>query len=198
MKALITNAEIQHALRTHFGIAETVDIAFSHVAGLDGICAIADQSPIAGTDQVNVADIALGTSKSSVSADTAVAEEKPKTRRRTFKKEEPVEQPTDSEEPSEDAEDTVQEEEIVQEKPKRTFGKKAETVVEDTSADSDDDNQDDEGVEEEETVAPKPVRKFGKKPQVVEEDTSEDQDVEEETPVTKPKFGQRKSVFGKK
>ena len=198
MKALITNAEIQHALRTHFGIAETVDIAFSHVAGLDGICAIADQSPIAGTDQVNVADIALGTSKTSVSADTAVAEEKPKTRRRTFKKEEPVEQPTNSEEPSEDAEDTVQEEEVVQEKPKRTFGKKAETVVEDTSADSDDDNQDDEGVEEEEeAVAAKPVRKFGKKPQVVEEDTSENEDVEE-APVAKPKFGQRKSVFGKK
>lgn len=197
MKALITNAEIQHALRTHFGIAETVDIAFSHVAGLDGICAIADQSPIAGTDQVNVADIALGTSKSNLPADTAVAEEKPKTRRRTFKKEEPVEEPTDSEEPSEDAEDTVQEE-VVQEKPKRTFGKKAQTVVEEAPADSDDGTEDDEGAEEEEAVAAKPVRKFGKKPQVVEEDTSEDQDVEEETPVAKPKFGQRKSVFGKK
>lgn len=219
MKALITTAEIVLALRTHFGIDEGVDITFTGVQGLDGICALVDQAPILGTNQVKDSEAATGETE-------AVKPKQTRTRRT---------KPAVTEEVSEDTESEGQEEEeAVAEKPKRTFGKKkveepaddaddnedeqeqeveeapattkrrfGKAKVQETTEEDDSNDDDDSAGEEEEEVQPvTKKRTFGKKaatPVVEEDDEGEDGEAEEEE-VAQPKATgfKRKTVFGKK
>lgn len=210
MKALITNAEIVHAVRTHFGISESVDITFSHVGGLEGLCAVVDQAPILGTDQVSDSVNAIGNASADKvapkeEATETEAEAKPKRTRRSFKK-------TTEPEVTEDATeaDETEAEEVVEEKPaatKRRFGaKKAAEPVADEDEDSDNcDSEDDADVEVVEEKKAPAKRRFGAKKTapVVEEDETVDEDQDDEDEVveeqpTKKGFGARKTVFGKR
>lgn len=208
MKALITTAEIIVALRTHFAIDENVDITFSHIAGHEGIVAIADTAPTFGQAVEEVKAIASETKstrtrRSPVKASVETTdedngpEEKPATVKRGFGKKkveevEDVDQDTDSDDEGEVEQETV--------KPKRSFGKAKKAVEPEQGEDDIDQDQDQDDVEEEKPVSTK--RSFGsKKPvkqETVEDDDADQDDGEAEEQPAKRTFGNRKTVFGKR
>lgn len=213
MKTLITTAELILAVRTHFAIAENVDITFSHVAGHEGLVAIADTAPTFGDAVEEVKSIATETKatrtrRPPVKAEAADEDDvKPATTKRTFGKKK-VEEPVDEADDTDADVDQEEVEEVEQPKAttkKRSFGKKAAAPVEDED-DQEDGEADEQEVEEEKPATKK--RSFGtKKKPVVQEDEDEDEgqdeaDSDEEGEVeekpAKRTFGARKTVFGKK
>ncbi|AGY48139.1 hypothetical protein Presley_72 [Acinetobacter phage Presley] len=213
MKALITTAEIIVALRTHFAIDDNVDITFSHIAGHEGIVAIADTAPTFGQAVEEVKAIASETKttrtrRSPVKASVEAAdednevEEKPATTKRSFGKKKAEEHADDADQDvgSDDDEGEVEQETV---KPKRTFGKTKKAVEpepEDEDQGDDDQGQDQDDLEEEKPTPKK--RTFGSKKAVkeetVEDDDADQDDGEAEEQPAKRTFGARKTVFGKR